>query len=511
MLDSAGMSETFVCQWYKSAAITVIWIELPYSNDEPHGRRQLVYASVEFVPKYFGDVHAVTAQKARFKGIRIFFCRHSVDPQAGWQWYSRVVSCSRVPMPERDNEEIYILPQGWEELDVGVSPVFPQTSFCNDSPIVPRCWGGAQVSHVMPIPRLVTLERYLEDAGVMLWISDRLHWAFNEHLEYLGSVNLVLPNPYYCRSRARLTPATVSGSKDEVQIYFDRSIGAHLLRLIFSERIHDELSGLKIYNLEGASLKIRLGGVADESGYIVCDGGGRIWDMEPFCGFIRSIKVNFGIVTQTNEYYCRDGICQKINLHRNETMSLDSDSNNFPEVKLLNRIGAMRHAQAQKCFSRHQYFFYDQREEARRLVRSIINSARHCVWIVDPYFSSVDVGEYLSATNAPTNVLCTEREIRREIRDGMALGESLQKAIQEVPNQEIKVEIVSEETLHDRYIVIDEGEVWLLGCSLNGIGKGLSTIVRLENPLDVIRSLHKLVEQFKSKPRLLCDWVKDHK
>ena len=64
---------------------------------------------------------------------------------------------------------------------------------------------------------------------------------------------------------------------------------------------------------------------------------------------------------------------------------------------------------------------------------------------------------------------------------------------------------------HDRYIVIDEGEVWLLGCSLNGIGKGLSTIVRLENPLDVIRSLHKLVEQFKSKPRLLCDWVKDHK
>lgn len=47
--------------------------------------------------------------------------------------------------------------------------------------------------------------------------------------------------------------------------------------------------------------------------------------------------------------------------------------------------------------------------------------------------------------------------------------------------RKIEVEVVGHSYIHDRFIIVDEQETWLLGSSVATLGESLSAIIKLED------------------------------
>ena len=70
----------------------------------------------------------------------------------------------------------------------------------------------------------------------------------------------------------------------------------------------------------------------------------------------------------------------------------------------------------------------------------------------------------------------------------------------------ISVYIADQDLLHDRFVIVDNKDVWLLGSSLNSIGRALSVIVRLDESSTrrkAIQTTNMIVDQ----ATLLDEWI----
>ena len=59
------------------------------------------------------------------------------------------------------------------------------------------------------------------------------------------------------------------------------------------------------------------------------------------------------------------------------------------------------------------------------------------------------------------------------------------------------MEIIQSESFHDRFLILDKGEGYSLGASLNGMGKRVFSVHRIEDP-KIVEYLLDRVEKEKS-------------
>ncbi len=108
-----------------------------------------------------------------------------------------------------------------------------------------------------------------------------------------------------------------------------------------------------------------------------------------------------------------------------------------------------------------------------------IADAGECL-IVDPYLKPdqfIDIAKFTGTTRVI---------LRRPARDNELVPWRMYQAIPEV---DVAIRIADPQLLHDRYIV-GETAVYLLGCSLNGVGRKPTTLVPLRGPIaDQIREM----------------------
>lgn len=157
-------------------------------------------------------------------------------------------------------------------------------------------------------------------------------------------------------------------------------------------------------------------------------------------------------------------------------------------------------------------FFNNDHERAITTVRSVLESARRAVLIVDPYFTAREVVPWLSfVTHQNVAVqLLTSMQGLKQARDGgdssdtasddpgkAELLREIQRAKKEREiNEAVSVRIMrgKRSPIHDRFLVVDE-KIWLLGSSLNSFGNKGTMIVLLRNPAAVRPSLIKTWEE----------------
>jgi hypothetical protein len=478
---------------YRQAVLTVAWTV-------QNGYRELIFASVELVPIYLGNQRSIEEIGVKVGKRRLYYKRHVLSAKDGVDWYRKAHQNERLSMAWQPETEINLRPKGESVPSFVISPRWPDTLYSDNFPFRARYGQGVHVSHFRPTDDLRSLMDFISNADVSEWISSRLMWPLNENLEYLGSVNLVIPNPFYCHSRMRLIPASDTNGRESVSVYFDRDCSSDELTLILQERINKCLAPVRQFQIKGTQMKIDLMALSDEVGYYVVDKSGTVIDRQDFAPFLRKIVVGYDVVSSTEEFRCKDGKVQCCSKSSHLEQQLKDESEKLPEMVLHDRLATMAYARDLKYKTKELYVYKPNHgADAERRIREIINKANRNLVIIDPYCSSATAEMYFRAINhgVKLSVYCTHKGFDSNKTavsmkdDGMRLNTFINQHVN--TKAQVYVWICNESSLHDRFIIVDDEEVWMLGSSMITIGNSLSVIVRLENGPAVIKELYSFI------------------
>lgn len=499
--------DSFCRECYRQAVFTAVFTFIK-------GYGELIFGSLEFVPKFLGACSGVDdEQYVKVGNRRLFFLRHVIDNVSeALDMYRQATQTGLIRLPwQKDDPPINMMPYApaqdiaaddigtvgngeGAELRGGFSLVyFPRLEdpfYVDNPPFRRSTFRGALISHVMLNGRNREQEMFLSDKAVSQWIEDRLMFPLNENLEYLGSISCIFPNPYYCRSHMRLVPQS-SGRKDRVRVVFDRDCSSQGLTLQLEERVSLNLGPIRLFPINSRIMEIELTGCSDEVGYKVLDSNGRILEFQDFAPFLRGISVDFSLIkSRKSKKNLGDG---KVLLPDNGVQipgRFKSDGD-MPELKLQHKRAVFRFARDAKEKSKFQYLYYCQREEAERKIWGIFVSARKTLTIVDPYFSTASIEDFIEDLDnrIKISVCCSAGALKD--RNGNEPGKRLHEKVMSLGNsgKSIDVEVVGHDHIHDRFIIVDGQEVWLLGSSVATLGCSLSAIIKLENGSEVSRVL----------------------
>lgn len=116
--------------------------------------------------------------------------------------------------------------------------------------------------------------------------------------------------------------------------------------------------------------------------------------------------------------------------------------------------------------------------DSKRLLIKILKSAKKTIVIIDPYIDDI-IFDYIEIVDSMLDIkILTSFKVKNII---IQLFKNLKSSR---PN----IQVRQSEHFHDRFIIIDEKEVWHLGTSINSIGKKAFQINRLatENEINKI-------------------------
>jgi len=98
--------------------------------------------------------------------------------------------------------------------------------------------------------------------------------------------------------------------------------------------------------------------------------------------------------------------------------------------------------------------------EAKRKIIKIMKSASNSIVIIDPYLDDT-VFDYIDLIDEKIDIKLITSKIKKMFKE----------LLNDLRNIRKNVDAKQSEGFHDRYIIIDEKEIWHLGTSINYIGK----------------------------------------
>lgn len=136
-----------------------------------------------------------------------------------------------------------------------------------------------------------------------------------------------------------------------------------------------------------------------------------------------------------------------------------------------------------------QHWFQGETDEATSFVRNLIGGVRQDALIIDPYFGYTELLRFACASRTSgttVRILTSNEHLGRAPGVGaLSAAGMLRKAVAEVVAKDrtmalqVRVAPGAKAPIHDRFVVADQRDVWLLGSSLNEFGTRGTTAVRL--------------------------------
>ena len=119
------------------------------------------------------------------------------------------------------------------------------------------------------------------------------------------------------------------------------------------------------------------------------------------------------------------------------------------------------------------------KENAKSIIREIINNANDTCYLCDPYFSSMDIVEFafqIKNSGVKINILNSKEAVSKEEAKKIA---TVINEYNSKPFGKIEVRILrGNSILHDRFIVTDKN-VWFIGSSFNEFGNRATCIAKV--------------------------------
>ena len=408
----------------------------------------------------------------------------------------------------------------------------------NGLPFIAEAWGVVRTHHLYPEvykdQELYDLLMYKEP---LEWIQKYLMWDISFYGDLIGSVHLVLPNPIYSSRRIRVIPRAVSTHKcetgqngnekneqgqecthgvrkkeinpnskrtdaDEVRITFtprkDRS-----LKDISVRYCEKTITGTTIgysSNVVNNFCTIPLIGKEDKFSFEFKDSEYGFIDYTNRASFIlgfqldvivaaREKRIQFGNNINTVTEYEKVTEISTANTTSADECDESIDADAIPLQEKMTREEWKR----RKYYEGQRYGqkIFQDHEEAKYCIKEIIHNAKNKLILVDPYITINDFFEYaLEGTRRGLEViLLTGKDDFKKNQT----PELLERVKNLAGQENIRIlGMTGRPKIHDRFIMVDD-DIWLIGGSLNFIGKRLSVMLKSPNPKPLEECLNKII------------------
>lgn len=494
-------------QDYGQAIVHVAWL----LSDKI---RHLVFGYMEFLPIEYPKADETPESTFRNKNEgRLFFTRIRMNAETALNIYANLVKTGELHLPVgngQSNEQLVVSSPEQEAI-------WPNLVLDTELPFPGSLGSASRAHHIYPgTPSLVDQLKNNEKA--LLWLKDRLFFSLSEYEELLGSFHLIACNPIFRHLSAKLA---VADDGRETVVYTPEL------------RAHQSTDSLTLHHFEqrltgwfGTSVAVKpfrmeaeLAGRANKVGHaVVCKDRGLLDLSGPF-PFLRQIHASFNVQSKTNTIH----VPPKGKKRPKETYSVARKSSDLPMIigenttpEAWRRIaeGQQRRKLQQEAKKHGQHWFYDTPDEAKTTVRKLIAAASERVWIIDPYFTSIELFRYaLSTTHTTVDILVATSALA--LADASSIDSKREEGevlLGQLPQFEKEYDISvfvltgDQPPIHDRFLIIDN-VVWFVGNSLHTLGERAGMMIKLPYPQPVLDNLNEIIKGPRSFP--LRVWVEN--
>jgi len=491
-------------------------LHLAWYRDDQH--RFLIFAMVELFPSEYPPPEPTkefSLKTRRFgKKSCVYLRRFLMRAHEALAWYRACRDGSPV-IPKADCQAFAQL----KYTSFAEEPAWPYLVTSLDLPF--HWWGTVRSHHLLQASPPQDVSKIFTDTLVVGWLSDRLFFDLLEHEEWIGSANLIAPNPLLRMFHQGLG---VNPDGSEVSdCHFVVRAGKNTTNTVFCLTEHRP-TGIAAFHetpLDRRYIQIPHAGRTEEVSSFIHSRDYGVLDWDKPAGFIRRIGLQMAIREERTVAIAASGGKPAETYEYSRFVDQPSSVVGEPEsgTPITMRV---REAKAQRDRRRDaerlgQKWFHGDEQEARIFVRSLISTARRRVVIVDPYFASIELFRFalaISRSEVEVTVLtAAEDNLKKADRSdpGREAGEVLLSQIEALRQHgqfEAFVMTGSPPPVHDRFLVIDD-EAWLSGNSLHSIGERAGMMIKLPDPGIVVKELDKILGGDRVKK--LEDWVTDRR
>lgn len=332
------------------------------------------------------------------------------------------------------------------------------------------------------ISSTVTKEMLSMQGLTMKWLG----FDILQKREHIGNIYLSAPNPYF-------REVEMSLSSNPTGVFYKiltRKINFEPLKFRIIDKHGDAIALDKIFEITNQADLIELPHEPHLFELRIYNQDDDLIAIHEPATFLRSIQLGMSIkqadfqVKVETEKGNKEFIVEKFSKEKPSFIGKTKDFN--PEYYFKNADKERQHIELAE---RKEFIFYSGakdeteksklKENAKSIIREIINNANDTCYLCDPYFSSMDIVEFafqIKNSGVKINILNSKEAVSKEEAKKIA---TVINEYNSKPFGKIEVRILrGNSILHDRFIVTDKN-VWFIGSSFNEFGNRATCIAKI--------------------------------
>lgn len=304
--------------------------------------------------------------------------------------------------------------------------------------------------------------------------------------EHVGNIYLSAPNPYF-------REVEMSLSTDPMGVFYKiltRKNNFEPLKFRIIDKHGDAIAFDKTFEIKKQADLIELPHEPHLFELRIYNQDDNLIAIHEPATFIRSIQLGMSIkqadfhVKVETDNGNKEFVVEKFSKERPSVVGKTKDFN--PEYYFKNADKERQHIELAE---RKEFIFYSGakdeaersklKENAKSVIREIINDANDTCYLCDPYFSNMDIIEfayYIKNSGVKINILNSKEYIKKDKAQDIV---NVIKGYNDKPFSNIEVRTLrGDSILHDRFIIADKN-VWFIGSSFNEFGKRATCIAKI--------------------------------
>lgn len=371
--------------------------------------------------------------------------------------------------------------------------VFPSNFYTNKgiASVIPKRKSGllvwSQIDHERIIEKqFVDTTLSKEMLAIQQLTTNWLGFDLIQKREHLGNIYLSAPNPYY-------REIEISLSTNPIGVFYKilrRKNIFEPLRFRIIDKHGDAIALDKIFEIKENVGLIELPHEPHLFELRIYNQNDDLIAVHEPATFITSINLGMSmkqadlLVKVETEKGNKEFVVEKFS---SEKPSIIGKTKNFnPEYYFQNAENERMHIDIEQ---RKEFIFYSGakkdaersqlKENAKSVIREILNNAKDTCYLCDPYFNSIDIIEFafhIKNTGVKINILNSKESISKEEAKKIV---TIMEAYNSKPFSDIEVRTLrGHSILHDRFIVTDRN-IWFIGSSFNEFGNRATCIAKI--------------------------------
>lgn len=426
-----------------------------------------------------------------------------------------------------DGEINYFFNRNFYREPSGISPLHIPSNIHKTEGIesvIPQRISGLNVWAQIDSERLVEKQFRRESLSPEMKAISQLSedWlGFNiwEKSEHIGNIYLAAPNPYY-------RDIDIALSTNPIGIFYHFKLRKGIkekFKIRIIDKRGDNIALDKMYQIKDSIGLIELPHEPHLTEIRIYDLSDNLIGIKGPFTFIKSIHI--GMSMKQADFHVKvqdkDGIKEhKIEKYSKEKPSHIGKPSDFNSAYYFKNAEKSRQHVMNKENSVFIFFKgvknendsekESQRNEAKTIIRNLINKAQFRCFICDPYFSLndlIDFAFYIQNSSVQLNIMNAKEFIDKTMAKNLtdAIFQYNQKPFQKIECRILKGD---KSILHDRFIISDN-TVWFIGTSLNHIGTKATCIGKVPES-DNIEIISEIENWFYNKNDSFSESIEDY-